>query len=198
MPVPVSQRYPGTPYKDMRGLRLGDLEVVDFVEYDPVHERTFWRWRCHRCGTGERVAPVNLIKASTYKDCGCSRHHGVDSMLYHRYIKILNHHKKHGCEGEEIPFGLWKHMVTQPCHYCGALPDQPVRRYGKTGDPGPTYMFVNGIDRIDSDGHYTLDNVVTCCKWCNIAKNNHSADDFLAHCRAVVAHQEKEMKDAAV
>lgn len=192
MPVPVSQRYPGTPYKDLRGLRYGDLECIDFVEYDPVHERSFWKWKCHRCGTGERIAPANLIKASTYQDCGCSRHHGLESLLYHRYRHIIDRHLKYGgTEEDRIPFGLWKHMVTQPCHYCGAEPDQPVRRHPEGKEPGPIHMYVNGIDRIDSNKPYTLENVVSCCKWCNIAKNNHPTDDFLAHCMAVIEHQKK-------
>lgn len=41
------------------------------------------------------------------------------------------------------------------------------------------------IDRIDSDGDYTLDNIQLVHKWVNMAKGTMSQDDFIAMCRAV-------------
>lgn len=34
------------------------------------------------------------------------------------------------------------------------------------------------LDRLDSDKHYTKDNTVGCCKMCNVAKNNHTLEEF--------------------
>lgn len=42
-----------------------------------------------------------------------------------------------------------------------------------------------GIDRIDSLKGYVLDNVVPCCRRCNIAKNNASFDDFIRMCHKI-------------
>jgi len=47
----------------------------------------------------------------------------------------------------------------------------------------------NGIDRIDSDGGYTPDNIVACCKKCNIAKSDMTTDDFLAWIRRISLYQ---------
>lgn len=52
-------------------------------------------------------------------------------------------------------------LVTDHCFYC-------------TAAPKPTH----GIDRVDNENGYIHGNVVTCCKQCNIAKNNHSRNDF--------------------
>ncbi len=41
-------------------------------------------------------------------------------------------------------------------------------------------IFVNGIDRVDSNRGYTNDNCVACCKDCNTAKLNMSVEDFKA------------------
>lgn len=50
------------------------------------------------------------------------------------------------------------------CHYCrGALP--------KAG---------GGLDRVDSSGGYTLDNVVPCCQQCNNAKGESTPAEFTA------------------
>lgn len=37
----------------------------------------------------------------------------------------------------------------------------------------------DGIDRIDSDEGYFINNCVTCCAKCNFAKRNLSVDVFL-------------------
>jgi hypothetical protein len=53
-------------------------------------------------------------------------------------------------------------LLTDNCYYCGQSPSP-----------------VNGIDRSDNDRGYITGNVVTACRMCNTAKNNHSLDEFL-------------------
>jgi hypothetical protein len=54
------------------------------------------------------------------------------------------------------------------CNYCGVEPIKEYKVcYSKTGE---TYKC-NGIDRVDSSKGYTLENCVSCCTKCNIAKN---------------------------
>jgi len=60
----------------------------------------------------------------------------------------------------------FKVLIRQPCHYCG-IPS-------------------TGLDRIDPKQGYRSDNVVSCCKRCNIAKNDQSYREFLDQCRRVV------------
>ena len=43
-----------------------------------------------------------------------------------------------------------------------------------------------GIDRIDNTKGYIIDNVVPCCKKCNLMKNVYTAQDFIEHCRKIV------------
>jgi len=52
------------------------------------------------------------------------------------------------------------YLYKQKCHYCA---------YN---------CSVNGIDRINSNGVYDIDNCVSCCKRCNIMKNVYSINDF--------------------
>jgi hypothetical protein len=42
-----------------------------------------------------------------------------------------------------------------------------------------------GIYRVDSNLGYISGNMVTACKWCNRAKNNRSAEDFIAHSKRI-------------
>jgi|JI8StandDraft_2_1071088.scaffolds.fasta_scaffold36571_4 hypothetical protein len=45
-----------------------------------------------------------------------------------------------------------------------------------------------GMDRVDSKGDYTLDNVVPCCVDCNMMKHFISKDAFIEQCKKIAAH----------
>ena len=42
-----------------------------------------------------------------------------------------------------------------------------------------------GIDRIDSDGDYTVNNTVPSCGICNMMKNTTKQDEFVNKCRLI-------------
>lgn len=64
-------------------------------------------------------------------------------------------------------------LFAKNCHYCGNEPLDITITSGKNG------VFIgNGIDRINSESGYTIDNTVTCCKKCNMMKKSMSKDEF--------------------
>src|SRR5690606_27568041 len=71
----------------------------------------------------------------------------------------------------------FKKIVIQKCFYCGDIPRVPKRSI----QPTKRYPPVNGIDRVNSNLGYTLENIVPCCKRCNWMKLNISLTDFLRH-----------------
>lgn len=66
-----------------------------------------------------------------------------------------------------------RQLMGQTCHYCGGVPRNMsiVKGY----EP----FIYNGLDRVDSAGGYTIDNVVTCCTTCNYAKGKQSYQEFM-------------------
>ena len=60
------------------------------------------------------------------------------------------------------------------CHYCGRKPSH----YCKTKRMNGGYTY-SGIDRIDSSRGYDSDNVVSCCRRCNVAKNDMTYSEFV-------------------
>jgi hypothetical protein len=44
---------------------------------------------------------------------------------------------------------------------------------------------INGIDRIDANRGYEIDNIVPCCGMCNIMKNGYNVEDFLDKAKEV-------------
>ena len=64
----------------------------------------------------------------------------------------------------DIPKDIGYYLISSPCAYCGQIEEK-----------------FNGLDRVDSNGEYTIDNVVPCCRYCNYAKNNMSIEEFKNH-----------------
>ena len=61
------------------------------------------------------------------------------------------------------------------CHYCGR---KPYKVHMNTVHSNGGFLY-NGIDRIDSDGGYTIDNCCSCCSQCNFAKLSMTENEFL-------------------
>lgn len=43
-----------------------------------------------------------------------------------------------------------------------------------------------GLDRVDNNKGYQLDNIVSCCSNCNYGKNNKTKEEYFNHCKQVV------------
>ena len=74
-----------------------------------------------------------------------------------------------------LTFEQFSTIVTTTCIYCGSPGSQPI------GD-----RLVCGVDRIDNERGYTLDNVAPCCADCNLAKGNRSKEQFEEHLTRIV------------
>ena len=82
----------------------------------------------------------------------------------------LNSYKK-GAKARSLTFELtekqFKTFWKQPCFYCG---DE---------------IKTVGLDRMDSNIGYSMDNVVACCSVCNKMKMCLSANKFIKQCKKV-------------
>ena len=76
-----------------------------------------------------------------------------------RFCDYKGNAKRRGIEfhlTEEQFESFWQ----KPCEYCGAE------------------IETIGLDRLDSDGHYTIDNVVSCCWSCNKSKGRKTLEEW--------------------
>jgi 5-methylcytosine-specific restriction endonuclease McrA len=148
------------------------------------------------CGKKEIVRGYNLRsgRSKGCKDCGRKRTtaalFGQDRSKYsakdYTLRRLMKDYKQRSAKKGfpfELGFEQFKHLTSQNCHYCGIAPSTLTNRVqdGKTVpkarvDQGWVYM--NGIDRVDSSRGYSLDNIVTCCETCNKAKLDSSVQDF--------------------
>ena len=173
----------------------GRLTVLSLARRG-TDERKYYYWLC-RCSCGkEKVIHQELLRSGRTRSCGCllrdsrfAKNKNFDREL--ALLKILYSHlkkrneKRFGSNGF-ISLMEFKKLSFSDCFYCGSKPaskQEDVRHEAKVKRSGripvtDTVILFNGIDRVDSGKGYTINNVVTCCKHCNRAKNSLSQDDF--------------------
>jgi len=83
----------------------------------------------------------------------------------HRYIRTVKSNiKQQGKHKLELSDLQILNLIKDPCFYCGKIVDFPHER--------------NGIDRVNNDLNYIVDNCVPCCKYCNSAKKDKTFEEF--------------------
>lgn len=97
---------------------------------------------------------------------------------------------KRNAKNRDIEFLLsqeeFKSLIFDCCHYCTAIDSMLVfTKYGAA------YKH-NGVDRVDNTKGYTVENCVSCCKRCNMAKNNMTLEEFKEWIVRVSEHITKE------
>ena len=68
-------------------------------------------------------------------------------------------------------------IVSQDCFYCGRSPHTKNSVYNCKTKKVDTCVR-NGIDRLDNEVGYKIDNCVPCCITCNRMKMNNTLEDF--------------------
>lgn len=169
----VHCRPQGQKFVNEEGKRYGKLVVLH--RDLSFTSRPYWVCRCDcgalvtRRGSGLRFLAGN--NASCPACMGFANHEAAFRLAYAYY--------KYGAKSRHLEFPLsldvWKKIATAPCEYCGRAPYML-----KAGDSKKGGVLLNGIDRVDNDKGYTLDNCVPCCSICNRAKSAYSRQGFLA------------------
>jgi len=63
-------------------------------------------------------------------------------------------------------------MVVKPCYYCGILQEKGF----------------NGMDRLDSNGSYSVENCVSCCETCNMMKGTSGPTIFIRRAEHILTN----------
>lgn len=104
--------------------------------------------------------------------------------------KVVYNSYKSGAKTRNLPFDitreLFNELITKPCYYCGAEPNNKAT----VAWNDDVYVY-QGIDRIDNLLGYTKENCVPCCKQCNLGKRDLSSKDFLEWITSVHLHSIK-------
>ncbi len=138
-----------------------------------------------RCDCGQEVVKEGRrLRKGEVKSCGCMKHLGrrygkvtsLDGFKYSPSLaKDLYRSYKYNCDktGRELVITLEEALkiFKLNCFYCGSPPSlRTHRKY---------YDYLHGMDRVNNKLGYTVENVVTCCTNCNLAKKDMTVSDFI-------------------
>lgn len=107
---------------------------------------------------------VRKMEIQDAKKSGLLNGRPIREVYYDRYLRYTE--KRRGIKflmSREKFDELW----AQPCSYCGAR------------------IETIGIDRLNSSGDYTDDNVVPCCPTCNKMKLTMTVEQFVKKCAKI-------------
>ena len=157
---------------NLRGQKFGYWKVLD---YDPEKSKkgNFWRCKCE-CGTEKYVWMYDL-KSGNSTSCGCKNKlpSGENCCRW-----MFNNYKKQALSRGhifELTLDQFKVITKQDCFYCGSKPNNVCDR--SSSNANGVYIY-NGIDRVDNNKGYSVDNVVPCCKKCNSMKSKMDKKGF--------------------
>ena len=156
------------------------IEIINDLNDKKIHQRDeqgkIIAKRCYRC---ERWLPISEYHHSSSQKDGYAGE--CKECTYSSTTGRYNIYKKNA-KKRNIIFDITKeqfdNITSQPCFYCG--------EYSKQSTEGEVYT---GIDRIDSQGEYSINNIVPCCAVCNKMKMELSKNDFLAQIEKISKHQ---------
>lgn len=167
--------------KDITDQRFNRLVAIQSTT-ERQGKKVMWLCQCD-CGNKTKAPTSALINGHT-GSCGC---YARDQAKYRNRLpkgeasfNSVYHHYQWTAKKKGLVFKLskdqFRHLATQDCFYCG---DSPAYHYDKPNRNGKFKR--NGIDRMDNEKGYTIDNTVPCCFECNKMKNSTDIGKFLTH-----------------
>lgn len=162
-----------------------ELEVISDV---PIYKnkKSYILCKCS-CGNVKEIRKDNLFdkrESKRCKSCGCQKPNkrGFKKRGEKSMYSTLYRNCKSLAKNRQIEFSLLKEdhtkIVKGNCYYCGS-PPKLAQRVGKNKSLVGIPVLYNGVDRIDSNEGYSIENCVSCCELCNKMKMNLSVEDFM-------------------
>lgn len=145
--------------------------------------KTYWLCKCKHCNHTKDIYAGNLSSGKS-KQCPCQRIEKAEQNISSFWKGMLKTYRD-GAKKRNLSFELseeeFRDLMLKDCIYCGSKPS-PKRVSKRLHCAVP----INGIDRVDPNKGYIVDNCVPCCSTCNKMKLNHSLEGFLLHIEAIL------------
>lgn len=174
----IKRKYTNRKF-NILGKTFGMLRVEAYSHCNGAPHGHYWFCSCS-CGSF-RLRPYNKhdLMSGRITNCGCVRKVSLEKRRkpnnHALWVKIYQNvmwGAKKRKYNFELTFDQVKKLCTKPCFYCGR--ENVNRRTSKWSE-----IRFNGIDRIDNDLGYTLENSVTACGPCNKLKSDMSQEEFI-------------------
>ena len=156
-----------------------------------------WLVKCIKCGKVQEQSISNMKKHKKDTCFYCEHPDSnkpavgrtrmaempIDERIYYYYKnKIEQENSKSNIKYKEWKLSLkeYSNLIHQNCFYCGSSPTTDNIWNKSSKRKGDSELIaINGIDRVNSDKGYVLENCVPCCPCCNSMKSDLPAEQFL-------------------
>lgn len=178
------------------GKKFGKLKIIEFSHKDTKQRAFHWKCICD-CGNIVTVR-YSSLKSGNTTSCGCLQKRLASSIITHENRKrilptglaaqrnLFRCYRKDAKKRQlefKLTFDDFITITSKSCNYCNIKPNQIHKNENWNG----SYQY-NGIDRLNNNKGYTIENSVPCCRWCNIGKGNRSLSEFLVWIDRVYKH----------
>ena len=189
------------PFRKLTGKQFGKLVAIRPIPKTSKNG-TGAKWECLcNCGNIKLVYSSHLTGGHT-KSCGCSSNEfrilkrllppgesGLNKLFYDYKQKAKVRKLEFSLSKEEF-----KNIVLQNCYYCNTPPLQEA--FGSYDNKNRknrelSKFLYNGIDRLDNNEGYTVNNSVACCRDHNWMKKDLSFSQFLNSIESIYNHRIK-------
>lgn len=126
---------------------------------------------CARCNVSKNTISAQIYIARAVWISLKGDDPELEDSIWHGYAtsSFQDYQRKMSVVGGDLTYDDYLRLKEGPCNYC-------------------TRKTNTGIDRIDSDiGYWVEDNVVPCCGSCNFMKHTEDAEDFMERMDAIAA-----------
>lgn len=167
--------------RDFSGIKIGLWTVVSF--HHKTSKQSYWNAKCS-CGK-EGILRDDVIRKQRSNSCISCRQRGKPSrsridnraqvLVNTEYSMYKSQAKFHQREFQLSKVEFSK-LIFSNCHYCLTTPNRIM-----SDKFSSETITINGVDRVNSDLGYTLQNCVPCCAICNRMKNALTIHEFKSH-----------------
>ena len=178
-------------------IKIGDVfGRLTVVEKTDRRKRGAVIWKC-KCSCGNLTeTKTDYLQQGWTKSCGCLNQEQwyknvprllatnpkkIKSKKVYKFNGLFSSYKsnayRRGLEFNLTHEDVYK-VVKDPCFYCNYSPKFIETQEIDPNNYSQYSCAFNGMDRVDSTKGYTVDNIVSCCTKCNIAKHTMTQEDY--------------------
>jgi hypothetical protein len=173
---------------DLSGTRPSGSRIFVVCPHGRRGVRKELTWLC-RCDCGNEFVTTGMpLRKGLTKSCGCLRKETSsitgksralpegESVRNDAYATAIRKARRCG-QSFSITKEQYFVLAESPCYYCGS---QPFRKFKGAKNLVRCDFVCNGMDRVDSSKGYEIENIVPCCRPCNVAKSDMTQSAFLS------------------
>lgn len=164
---------------NLTGKRFGRIVITKC--FGRIGRLIYWEYVCD-CGQVKK-SDTGTLNANRIQSCGCLLKEVTGAKNRKTFgesakNRLLSVYKK-GARRRNYEWKLsdeqFSKLIRSNCYYCGICPQNTTE---KISPHSFGHIVFNGIDRVDNNKGYFLENCVTCCRNCNLAKHCFSYKEF--------------------